>query len=336
MRTAGYASIIFLLLLVGFGSISHAGTVQWGPAPVTVTGSNDPALAAFAVNAATHVTWFGGLVIYTREPPSGSYIYGFHTADAPAAVDPGRLGVVVRSFVIDTGTPHVTDEYEYDLNGDGLFMPWERTYRIRVGASYADPTYGDTNARMVVDGQRPASAWIDDVVFWATDAKAVALPVANPGFETATGTDLATWVESNGFEPPVPVADTLAPATGSISALVPVSNAASSGDKPLLEQDITLIDRPINKGVPVLIEFSAKADGAEDIQCGARVRAYKDGVLMTDDEAATAISGDWATYSVALAVNEKSQLLNLHIFCQRGPGFVPPTDVPMRLFLVGP
>lgn len=336
MKLAGVAGILFLLLLAGLAGTSQAGTVQWGGAPVTVSGSNDTALAALAVNAGTEVTWFGGPVIYTRQPPAGSYIYGFHTTDAPASVDPARLGAIVRTFTIDTGTPHVTDEYQYDLNGDGLYMPWERTYRILVGAPYTDPSYGTTNARMVVDGQRPASAWIDNVVFWASNAKVVSLPVANPGFETATGTDMATWIEANGLEPPVPVADTMAPATGARSALFPVSNAAASGDKPIVEQSITLVDRPISKDVPVLIEFSAKANAADNIQCGARVRAYQDGVLKSDTQGVTAISGGWATYSVAFVVHEKSQVLNIQVFCQRTASFVPPTQAAMRLFLVMP
>ncbi len=333
MAKAGLAGIV-LLLLVGLAGITDAATVQWGGAPVTVTGSSDPALAALAVNAGTQVTWFGGPVIYSRQPPAGSYVYGFHAADAPASVDPARLGNVVRSFVIDTGTPHVTDEYQYDLDGDGLFMPRERTYRILVGASYTDPTYGDTNARMVVDGQRPAYAWVDDVVFWATASKLVALPVSNPGFETATGTDIASWLEMNNLEPPLPVAST-APASGVRSALLPVSNAASSGDRPILEQNINLIDRPIQKDVPVLIEFAAKTDGA-DIRCGVRVRAYQDGVLKSDTSATQLIGGTWTTYSVSYVVHEKSQLLNMRVFCERAATFTPPTQAPMRLFLVVP
>ncbi len=336
MRIAGTASIIFLLLLAGLAGTSQAGTLQWGGAPVTIAGSSDPALAGFAVNAERQVTWFGGPVIHSRQPPTGSYIYGFHAADAPTSVDPARLGSVVRSFVIDTGTPHVTDEYQYDLDGDGLYMPWERTYRILVGTAYSDPDFGSTNARMVVDGQRPASAWIDNVVFWASSAKAVSLPVANPGFETATGTDMASWIEFNGFEPPIPVADTLAPATGARSALFPVSNAASSGDKPMVEQNITLVDRPITKNVPVLIEFSAKADASDNVQCGVRVRAYQDGVLKSDTQGVTVISGGWATYSVEFVVHEKSGILNMQVFCQRTASFVPPTDAAMRLFLVTP
>lgn len=323
---------LILLLLVASTAPSTATSIQWGPALVDVGGTDDPAIAAFAVNAGSRVTWFDGATIYTNQPPAGSTIYGFHAQDAPATVDPNRVGNIVRTFTLPSRTEAV-HEVEYDLNNDRLIHPHERAYRVAVGNPIEDPTYGPTNAVLIVDAQRPDPAWIDEVDVQLSSN--MDLGIQDLGLDAGTGTQFTHWSASNGLEPPNPVRDTIVLGRGASAAHFPVSNAQSSGDRPQIQQTVSSLPKgAIVAGVTMDVVMAAKADVPTD--CGVQVRTWHQGAPKEDHQDIVAVGTTWSKVGLQITFADRADTVEFTLFCQRAASFTPPASAPMTLFLVEP
>ncbi len=323
--------IVAVVLAVSLSGVST--DVTWGPGPVTVSGTSDPAIALLAVHAQTEVTWFEGSQLFQRDAPTTMYLYGFHQGDAPTSVDTGRLGTVLRSFTTPVGGSFQTDEQEYDLDGDGRYMPHERVYRLAIGNTFTDPDYGNTNAALAVDAQRPDEVWIDEVDIYQTDTTAADLGFTDLGFEGGSGTTFAAaWTPGNDLEPPEPVRDTDTPYAGTAHALLPISNAPTSGDRPTIQQTVTGIpDKTLEKDVTLHVTFWAKAPTTAE--CGAHLRTWDAAVLKDDLEAQASVTATWSQLDLTFDISEKSDDIEMTLFCERPVGFTDVASAPFRLFL---
>ncbi len=333
MRSAALLAIT--LAFAAAAGPALATDVTWGPGPVTIGGTSDPAMALIAMDAQTQVTWVGGGPFYSRQAPSNSSLYGFHASDAPAVVDPARLGATVRTFDVPVGPGFQTVELEYDLNGDGWFLPDERTYRVAVESSFVDPTYGTTNAVLAVDIQRPAEVWIDEVDVFQAATTAAELGFVDLGFESGASTSFGGWIPGNDLEPPHPIRDTRTPYAGAAHALLPISNEVASGDRPWIQQTTTGIpDKTLEKDEVLHVSFWGRAP--EDATCGAHLRTWDQINLKDDLEASAGITSTWTHVDLLFTISEKSDDIELTLFCTRPATFSDPASSDFRVIMVGP
>ncbi len=324
-----------MLVVATMVSPALATNVAWGTGSVTIQGTSDPSMSLISMNASTTVQWPGGSTLLSRTAPSGLHVYAFHVADAPASVDANRLGNATRTFTVDVGDGFTTTEFEYDLDANGILLPDERTFRVNTGPVFMDADYGPTNAVLAVDVQRPASVWIDEVDIAQPSTTAAEMGFTDLGFEAGIGTGFGNWTAGNDLEPPHPVRDERTPYAGNADALLPISNEVSSGDRPWIQQTATGIpDKTLEKDVDTVVSFQARAP--TNATCGAHLRTWDQAALKDDLEASVDVGSGWSEVQLSFSLSEKSDDIELTIFCTNVAAFTGAASSDFRLFMEPP